>query len=106
MRYVLQVTSRAVEGRDDEFNQWYDNVHVREVLALPGFNACTRYVRDVEGQAPLYVAQYEVETDDPGALMQTLAAAGPTFQLTDALDQTSANFEFMRAHGERFVAAD
>jgi len=30
------VFSNPFEGKDDEFNEWYDNVHLPQVLAMPG----------------------------------------------------------------------
>ena len=39
--FVVQV--KAVEGREDEFNEWYDNVHIPEALAVDGFVAAHRF---------------------------------------------------------------
>lgn len=106
MDYLLQVTSRPVEGRDEEFNHWYDNTHVHEVLALPGFKACSRFVREIPGEAPEYIAYYEMETDDPNALLNSLFAAVPTMQMTDALDTSTATFQILRPHGQRALSAN
>jgi len=91
-------------GQDEAFNHWYDNTHVKDVLALAGFNACTRYVRETPGEAPEYIALYEVETDDPSALLQSLFAAAPTMTVTDTIDTSSAGFQFLRPHGQRVIA--
>jgi hypothetical protein len=103
MKYILEVTSRAVPGRDADYNEWYDTTHVVDVLGLPGFNACQRYVRanpGAEGPAE-YVAAYEVETDDPAALIESLMVAAPKMQLTDSIDLTSVRFDFLLPKGER-----
>lgn len=103
MQYLLQVVSRALPGRDEEYNEWYDNTHIADVLGVPGFNACQRYVRadpGREGQAE-YVAIYEVETDDPAALLGALYAAVADMEMTDAIDPSSARFEFLSPRGER-----
>ena len=42
-RYQYVVMTNAVEGRDAEFNEWYTNIHLKEVLEVPGFTAATRY---------------------------------------------------------------
>ncbi len=104
MRYQLEVSSRAVPGREADYNRWYDETHVREVLALPGFLACQRYTRIAAGSpgSPAdgeSVAFYEVETDDPHALLQSLFAASPNMQLTDAIDVQSVRFEFLKPNG-------
>jgi hypothetical protein len=103
MKYILEVTSRATPGRDADYNAWYDTTHVVDVLGLPGFNACQRYVRANPGaEGPTeYVAAYEVETDDPAALLESLMAAGPQMQMTDAIDFTSVRFDFLLPTGDR-----
>ena len=45
---------------EEDFNRWYDEQHVPERLAIPGFVRARRY-RAVEG-APKYLALYEVES--------------------------------------------
>lgn len=101
MRYILQVSSRAMPGREADYDTWYEETHMGEVLALDGFVACERFRRTVPGQdGPAeFVANYEVETDDPGALLQSLFAAAPDMNLTDSIDPASARFEFLEPIG-------
>jgi len=53
-------------SREDEFNKWYDEFHVPDVLSTPGVIQGARYVNtDPEGnKRPKYLAVYEIETDD------------------------------------------
>ena len=53
-------------SREDEFNRWYNEIHVPDVLSAPGVIQGTRYVNtDPEGnKRPKYLAVYEIETDD------------------------------------------
>lgn len=97
MRYVLEVCSRALPGRDADYERWYSDVHVKDVLALPGFESVQRFRRaGQDGQDPgEFVALYTVETDDPAALLQSLFAASATMQLTDAIDPASPRFEYL-----------
>jgi hypothetical protein len=48
----------------DEFNHWYDNEHVPNRLATPGFGAVARF-RAADGLKPGWLATYEV---GPGTL--------------------------------------
>lgn len=61
---MVEVTC-ADPSREEEFNDWYDNVHLPDVLKTPGFVAARRYItkeyRDGRGK---YLAIYEIETDD------------------------------------------
>lgn len=67
-RYKFVVLTNAVEGRDDEFNDWYSNVHLRDVLAIPGIVKAERFrlasAQRQPGQPYGYLAIYEIETDD------------------------------------------
>lgn len=69
-QYRFIALSNAVEGREDEFNDWYDNRHIHDVLTIPGFKQAQRGVWDSEilanGQAPTHrhIAIYEFESDN------------------------------------------
>ena len=99
--YTLQVTSRALAGREEDYDRWYADVHMGEVLALPGFVSGTRYRQlGMDGQPTgVFVVQYAVETDDPAALLQSLFAASATMRLTDAIDPASPSFTFLSRLG-------
>ena len=59
---VLLVMNDVVEACADEFNRWYQQQHIPERLAVPGFRTARRY-RAVDGQ-PAYMAVYECESID------------------------------------------
>jgi hypothetical protein len=47
------------------FNDWYDNVHLPDVLQTPGFVAVRRYViREPRNGRGKYLTICEIETDD------------------------------------------
>ncbi len=92
-KHVLLVFTDPVAGRDDDYNAWYNDVHLGEVLQTDGFVRAQRFkvsdmmpgVTDHE-----YVAIYELDTDDPGAAMAALRGASSTFTMTDAIDLKAA----------------
>ena len=49
---LFLVFSNPVEGRDGEFNEWYDTVHVPEVLAIPGILSAQRFDLEEPPTAP------------------------------------------------------
>ncbi len=70
------VLTNPAEGLEDEYNEWYDNVHLAEVVAVPGFKSARRYklsphqygntIYGVAGNPDLkhrYLAVYEIEGD-------------------------------------------
>ena len=68
-RYKLVVMTHAMEGREEEYNEWYQNVHLHDVVALEGFKSAQRFRLNrsllADGSAPQpYLAIYDVETDD------------------------------------------
>jgi hypothetical protein len=69
-RNLLLVFSNPVDGREDEYNDWYSNHHLDEILAIDGFKCAQRFeLADVEmsrdtPDAPYrYLAIYEVQED-------------------------------------------
>ena len=64
--WVLMVEANCTdEGRDSEFNRWYDEVHVPDVLSASGFKSAARYsIKDAVKDKGKYLAVYEIETDD------------------------------------------
>ena len=67
-------------ARDDEFNKWYNSTHAPDMLKLAPFKSVKRYRMSGTQLAPVetpgqYVAIYEIETDDLGAIPQVLGEA-------------------------------
>ncbi len=52
-----------VPEKEKEFNQWYNHVHVPEILAVRGFITGRRFQR-VSGDGIKYMALYELESLD------------------------------------------
>lgn len=81
-RGIMVVQSSPVSpDREDEFNDWYDNVHIPELCAVPGFVSARRYKAPAAGSedAPRYLAIYEIDADDlsgPPAEWSARRAAG------------------------------
>ena len=85
---VFIVQSNPVDpSRDDEFNQWYDNVHLADVKKVPGIVGARRFKILTPDAAHRYVAIYEVDADDVQGVMDAIgkAAANGTLPLSDAL---------------------
>ena len=109
-RYMFLVLTNATEGRDDEFNDWYNNRHLPDVLAVEGFVAAQRY-KMAELDPPQtsghhYMALYEVEAEDLAKANQALmnTAGTDAMVLSEALDMTSASAIYFEPITERVVA--
>lgn len=92
-KHVLLVFTNPQPGQEDEFNSWYDRVHVPDVLGVAGFTAAQRFVAGtgMRGEEPQhrYLAIYEIEEEDLPAALAALKQAAPGMNMSDALDGQS-----------------
>lgn len=83
-RGIILVESRpSSPDRDQEYNTWYDEVHLPQLVALDGFVSARR-LRPVNGEGP-YVAIYEIEGDDLQAILDNMIANAGRLTMSDAL---------------------
>jgi hypothetical protein len=93
MKHIVAVLTEPTEGKEDEFNDYYENLHLDEVLATTGWKSAQRFVlTDQIGQkCPLpYLALYEVEADDATEIIPTMDETRPRRQQSDALNRWTA----------------
>lgn len=109
-RYTFVVLTNAVEGQEDEYNDWYNNRHLPDVLACEGFVAAQRFrltEMDPEQEFPhRYLALYEVETDDlaKANLALTEAANQGAMFISPALNMEDATAKYFTPITERVTA--
>ncbi|MDV6286473.1 GAF domain-containing protein [Rhodococcus jostii] len=77
VKHVMVVLSDPVEGRENEYNEWYSGQHLRETLQTPGWSAARRFVLakdQLSEHLPKqkYLAVYELSTDDPADALAAL----------------------------------
>ena len=78
-KYVFVVFTEPVEGQDAEYNEWYSDVHIADVLKLDGIVAARRFKLAAmdppqDGHRP-YLALYEIETDDVSQIPDAIKRA-------------------------------
>ena len=110
-RYLQVTFSNPVEGKEAEFNEWYDKVHIPELLAIPGMLSATRYdLRDAEiyrvegGFAPehRYLTIYEMEGDADAILAKIMeCVSSGEMVMSDSLDLPSSRMSFWTARGPK-----
>jgi hypothetical protein len=95
-RHTFVVFTNPTEGREDEFNDWYDNTHLNDVLKVEGFVAAQRFKlaqTDPAQEFPhRYLSLYEIESDDLGKVTQALSEAGDSgaMLISESLDRPDA----------------
>ena len=60
---LLMVWTEVPADKEDDYNAWYNEEHIAERLAIPGFLSAARYESSSPG-APKHLAMYELENID------------------------------------------
>lgn len=72
-RWLFYVETNCLDhDREEEFNRWYDEIHIPDVLkGCPDFVACRRYklISNTQGHGE-YLAIIEIKTDDIDRTME------------------------------------
>src|SRR5580704_12518935 len=94
-KHVIVSVVGPVVGREAEFHDWYETVHIPEVLALPNFVHAFRYApkSSLPGLPPAptgHMTIFEVDTPDVDSAVTTLADALPSLTMSDAVDLSAA----------------
>jgi len=93
MKHLLVVLTEPVEGQETEFNDYYENLHIDEVLATTGWQSGQRFqlTDEIGAKCPLpFLAIYEAEADEPEQVLETLAATRPQRAQSGALNRRTA----------------
>ena len=81
---LILVESRpSSPDRVQEYNTWYDEIHLPELVALDGIVSARR-LRPVDGDGP-YFALYEIEGDNLQAVLDNMIANAGKLHMSDAL---------------------
>jgi len=96
----LVVLTNPVEGREDEYNDWYTKTHLDDVLAVEGFRAAQRVKwvpSKLSRDAPYsYLAIYEVDEDSRERAEQLLLKTANTeaMPISGAMEKRTATWWF------------
>ncbi len=92
--HKLLVLSNPVEGREDEYNEWYNNVHLGEMCQLPSVISAQRFELTAglpgNDSAWKYLAIYEISNDDPSAVLGELGKGPATMNMSSSIDGKGA----------------
>lgn len=112
------VLSNPIEGQDDSFNKWYDEVHVPEVLDVPGVVAAQRYDiaelkipddEDLPAQLPppthRYMVIYELDREPEVVMAEFLERVmSGKLSLGETLDLSTVSMTGWTPRGDRQLA--
>ncbi|RWA66240.1 DUF4286 family protein [Mesorhizobium sp.] len=83
-RHIFAVLTNPVEGREAEFNAWYSDRHLHDILKLPGLVSAQRFRLSPEQIAATpyrYLVIYEIETKDLAETIRELKAKDGTDEI-------------------------
>jgi hypothetical protein len=105
-KFLFVAGGSPIAGAEDEYNEWYEGVHLPAVLDVDGFVAATRYraVPTQFSETPYaYLTMYEVEADSADDAHTRLMAAAKAGALgsSTASDRDRAGSWFFELTGPR-----
>ncbi len=113
-KYTFVVMSNpTTPAQEAEYNEWYNKIHIADVLNVPGFVAAQRFkladAQFADGKpAHRYLALYEIETDDlrgSFAELQKRIGTADMF-MTEAIDMKGLSAATFTPVAERVLAKD
>ena len=93
--FTLVVYSNPAEGKEAEYNDWYNNQHLADVVSVPGYisaRRCKLSAFKLDDVTPdpdyRYVAFYTIHSEDPQAALDDLRTRVETgvIGLSEAMD--------------------
>ena len=91
MTTLYMVRSNPVAGKEQEFNRWYRDVHLPEVLQIEGFQSARRFrltEPQLQAQSHEYLVIYTINDDDIEGTLNNLRNMR-SLTMSDALDMSS-----------------
>ena len=93
---ILLVLSNCIDAaKEQEFNRWYEDVHIPDILDAGGFHTAYRYESlDPEATKGKYLAIYETDNIDPAKAREKHGAVRADWEqrgrLSDLIETTSS----------------
>jgi hypothetical protein len=89
-KYRMVAFSSPLQGKEEAFNKWTQDIHIPEVVSAYGFTGAQRFKLGMAlaGNSQPYMTIYEIETDDIGKSLGEVGAKATT--RSDAIDYGSA----------------
>ncbi len=109
MKHLVVVLTEPVAGREDDYNDYYENLHIDEVLETTGWLSGQRFrlAGETGAGCPLpYLAVYEAEAGSAQDVLETLAATRAQREQSSALNYKTAAVWVYAPTGPRHVRAE
>ncbi|RNL66771.1 DUF4286 family protein [Zhongshania marina] len=106
--YLIAFTS-PLPGKEVEYNNWYNNIHLKEVSALPGIISGRRFcMSKAQMGEPLhshrYMVMYEVESGREAEVLEGIRTAMPNMNIEPVVDLSDSPSFMVEAIGDAVVS--
>lgn len=103
--YILTTFSKPVAGHEEEYNRWYNEVHIVQLLKIPGINAARRFkpVSGLNTTDSPYLTIYDIKVEAIEALMQLMQEEGKNMDISPSLDLASVTTQIYEVMGDKTV---
>lgn len=108
MKHLVVVLTEPHVGRDEEYNEYYEKLHIDEVLESTGWLSGQRFKLsgEIGAKCPLpYLAVYEAEAENATAVLKTLHDTRGQRVQSDSLNKKTAGVWVYTPTGERHEAS-
>lgn len=88
-KQLVLILTEPTEGQEDEYNDFYENQHIDDVLRTSMLETGQRFklVAQAGEECPLsYLALYEVEAESGAEVLANLNASRPEREMSNALN--------------------
>ncbi len=92
-KHLILILTEPTDGQEDAFNDYYENVHLDEVIETAGWKSAQRFkLADQAGEAcPLpYLAVYEAEGEDAASILAGMNDTREQRRQSDSLNKGTA----------------
>jgi hypothetical protein len=101
----LIALTTPIPGREQNYHDWYNNVHLPEIVNGMGCQGAQRFelvAKMIGTDANQFLAIYDIETDDPEGFMAKMGAFAQSGGMTPSDSTGDAGYSaFFRAIGDR-----
>lgn len=108
MKTLFVVKSNAAVGRVNDYNTWYNDVHLPEILKIDGFQSAQRFALNPtqmqNTQTHDYLAIYEIDSNNVAVTLENLKQA-TWLTMSDAIDQRHADVSVFSSVTEQMLSS-
>ncbi|MEM7255285.1 MAG: hypothetical protein AAF493_28120 [Pseudomonadota bacterium] len=105
-KHVVLVLSEPTEGQETEFNRWYEQTHIDEVLSSADFASGQRFelTHQAGPDCPnRYLALYEVEAPDAATAVKQLDDSRSAREQSNSINKRTAALWVFSPIGDKHV---